>query len=217
MKSLINSWFIILDGQSIAIRLAKRISSTTDCLKRAIAKFNSQPRDKFEGQSYQLPQSLQWSDAVDLEGLTAVELGALPGSTIDRNLLNKGIRAYHMKKRAEEEVNMAVDDMKNAAQFYTTEHTRLRYHIDELRGVAKTRYTNGCLNILYHRLFQCECTLNLYAQRFSSYFSFTYPTCSVIESLYGNDFMYRFDTSLDISTTNVHDSSPDPESDFDDD
>ena len=69
---------------------------------------------------------------IDLEGLTAVELGALPGSTVDGNLLNRGIRAYHMKKRAEEEVAMAVDDMKNAAQFYATEHTQLHSHIDRL-------------------------------------------------------------------------------------
>ena len=119
-----------------------------------------------------------------------------------------------MKKRAEEEMAMAVDDMKNAAQFYATEHSQLHSHIDRLK-VARTRYANGYLNLLYHRLFQCECTLQLYAQRFSLYFSFSYPTCSVIASLCENDCIHSVDTPHDI--TDVHESSSDPESDLDDD
>ena len=43
---------VLIDGQSIAIRLAKQ---TTESLKRAVARFNNHPRDRFEGQVYQLP------------------------------------------------------------------------------------------------------------------------------------------------------------------
>lgn len=100
----------------------------------------------YEGQSYNLPLSLQWSDVIDLEGVTAVELGALPGSRLDGNLLNRAICACNMKKRSEEEVDMAITDMKNAAQLYTAEHTLLCLHIDRLK-LAPTSYASGCLNI----------------------------------------------------------------------
>ena len=54
----------VTDGQSIATRLAKQISSTIDCLKRAVARYNSHPADEFEGKLYQLPQTLNWKDVL---------------------------------------------------------------------------------------------------------------------------------------------------------
>ena len=174
----------VTDGQSIATRLAKQISSTIDCLKRAVARYNSHPADECEGKLYQLPQTLKWKDVIDSEGLLAVDLGALPGSTIEDCLLTRGIRAYHMKRRAEEETAIAVNDnMRCAAQIYSVEHSQIQSHIDRLK-VVRTQYINGCLNLLNHRLFLCDCTLKLYSQTFSPYFSFSYPTCSFISSLY---------------------------------
>ena len=110
--------FLPVDGQSIAIRLAKQISTTTENPKRAISRFNSHPTNEYEGAIYHLPRSLQWKKVTDTEGLVAVELSTLPDVTIDTDLVNKAIRAYHMKQRAEEIV-MVKEDMERAAEFYT--------------------------------------------------------------------------------------------------
>ena len=93
--------FVVLpaDGQSIAIRLAKQISSTTDNLKKAISRFNAHTRNEYEGRVYHLPQSLQWQDVIDSEGLITIELSTYPGVVKDTNLISKAIRAYNMKQK----------------------------------------------------------------------------------------------------------------------
>ena len=215
MHTKLDIYALCLDGQSIAIRLAKQISSCTDCLKRAIARFNGHTTDEFEGKIYQLPVCLSWKDVIDPEGLISVEFSALPGARGDSNLLNRAIRAYYMKKRAEEEMTMAIDDMKRAAQFYATEHSQLNSHIERLKAVKTlTRYTNGCLNLLSCRVFQCECTLQLYSQAFSTHISFLYPTCTLIPSMLNDSHIYSCNTDQhDI--TESHESSPDPDTDSD--
>ena len=202
------------DGQSIAIRLAKQIASTTDSLKRAISRFNAHPRDEYEGTVYHLPQSLQWQDVLDSEGLISVELSTYHAEARDTNLINKAIRANNMKQRAEEEIEMVKEDMKRAAKFYCTEHLLLHSQIDALQ-IVQTRYRNGCVNLLYHRLLQCECTLLQYSKNFEPYISFVYPPCSLISSMHiFNSSVHDRETAPE-STCDVYETSSDCESESD--
>ena len=83
--------YIVLpaDGQSIAIRLAKQISSTTDNSYLFIA----HTRDEQEGRVYHLPPSFLWQDVIT----NTIELSTYPGIVRDTSLINKVIRAYNMK------------------------------------------------------------------------------------------------------------------------
>ncbi len=74
-----NLYFIkyYIDGQSIASRLAKKITSATATLKRAISRYNNMRLDTLEGNAYSLPRRLQFDSVKNLEELSSLELLSL--------------------------------------------------------------------------------------------------------------------------------------------
>ena len=149
------------DGQSIAIRLAKRISSSTDSLKRALIKFNSMAPDMLEGTAYHLPEKHNWELVSNVERLISLEVNSIISqTTVPTELSAKIVRIYDMKRRAEEEVEMLQEEMSRVVDFYTSEHSLLEQHIDSLMSmVSLSHFQRGCLNLLHHRLLSCEVSL----------------------------------------------------------
>ena len=146
-----------------------------------MTKFNTHCKDPFEGTLYTLPQSLQWKDLSDCEG---IELSTQGGVTVDKDisLLNNAVRMLQMKKRAQEEIEMVKEDMKRSVNFSVAEHSLLQAHLKRIRGGAETKYIRGCINLLYHRLLQCEITLSLYSKTFQPHISYEYPTSLVMSA-----------------------------------
>lgn len=212
-------FLIFVDGQSIALRLAKQIASTTESIKRAISKFNNHSKDQFEGTLYNLPQSLQWCDIFDLEGMANLELSSHSTVSVDTALLNRAVRILHMNHRAQEEIRMVKEDMKRTAEFYAAEHSLLHSHLDRIRSGIQSVYNKGCLNLLSHRLVQCEFTLTHCAKAFVPHISFEFPLCSLIFSLFDSTSIHTDTISTeDISvSSNIvssdSESSTAPESD----
>ena len=163
------------------MRLAKKLSSTNDSLKRAISRFNTHTRDEFEGTLYKLPHSIHWQNLVDLE---EIELSTHPGVIPDVALLNSAVRTLQMRQRAEEEIRDVKEDMRRSADFYTAEYHLIHAHLSRIGSGSQSRYSKGCLNLLCHRLFKCEITLTLYSKMFHPYISYEYPACSLISSMH---------------------------------
>ena len=167
----------LTDGQTIALRLVKQISSTTDSSKRAVSRYNSYPKDQFEDTLYKLPQTLQWQTVLHLEQIVNVELSTNVGVPADMASLTKTVRVLRMKQRAQE-VEILKEDMRRCIHFHTAEHSLLRVHLNRIHGDVQTTYSKGCLNLLYHRLLQCEIALNHYSKVFQLHISCNLPTCS---------------------------------------
>ena len=55
------------------------------------------------------PQSLNWQNIVDLEGILSVDLSTRVGETADA-ALPKAVRALQMKQKAQEEIEIVKED-----------------------------------------------------------------------------------------------------------
>ena len=62
-----------------------------------MTKFNTHCKDSFKGTLYTLPQSLQWKDLSNCEG---IELSTQDGVRVDKDifLLNNAVRMLQMKR-----------------------------------------------------------------------------------------------------------------------
>ena len=134
-----------------------------------------------------------------MEEILSVDLSTRVGVTADTALLNKADRAFQMKQRAQEEIEIVKEDMKRSANFYTAEHSLLLAHLKRILSAPQTTYSKGCTNLLSHHLLQCEITLTLFSKMFQPYISYEYPMCSLISSIHN---------SSTLDTANVDDESP---------
>ena len=99
--------FPSVDGQSIATRLAKRITTAHESLKKALNKYNKISADTYEGCLYNLPEVLTWESVSNMEELTLVEINSMAGkSVVLMETFLKAIRMFNMAKRAEEEESL---------------------------------------------------------------------------------------------------------------
>lgn len=168
-----------IDGQSIATRLAKKISSATSTLKRAVSKYNSMPPDSMEGNMYHLPRELNWENISNFEQLTSLEVSTLVCNTtfipIDTQI--KVMRALNMKQRAIEEQKMIKNEMATVVYSYKHEHSLLKKYIqDSVQSQATlTQFQRGCLSLLYNRLLFCESFLINLSNAFSVYHDVVLP------------------------------------------
>ena len=161
-----------------------------------MAKFNTYSRDSFEGTLYTLPQSLQWKDLADCEG---IELSTQGGEAVDRDIsiLNNAVRMLQMKKRAQEEIEMVKEDMKRSVDFSVAEHSLLQTHLKRIHGDEQTKYTRGCLNLLCHRILQCEITLSVFSKSFPPHVSCDYPRSLLLSA--AQDFVESTSDSFEDS------------------
>ena len=98
----------------------------------------------------------------NVERLTSLEVSCIVGTTaVPIELATKLTRAHDMKERAVEELKMVREEMTRVVDFYTSEHSLLRQHIDRLNAIDSelSGFQSGCLNLLYHRLLSCEASL----------------------------------------------------------
>ena len=160
------------DGQAISTRLCKQITSTTSLLRRSINRFNGVVRDPFEGSSYLLPQTLSWESAADLDTLRTWEIVSrcphsfsLPAKTV-RQLIDD----LNLKNRAVEEIRLLKEEMLSVVDFYSEEHKSLQQQLVVCENQSdKSRYTQGCIILLKHRLLSCELMLKNAEMHFSSF------------------------------------------------
>lgn len=118
--------YAIADGQSIATRLAKKISSATSTLKRSVNRYNSMHRDTLEGSAYSLPSQLNLVVVSNLEELSFLEVTSLAGnSKIAIQVWIKVVRASNLKKRSIEEEQMVKSEMKVVEDTLKAEHSLL--------------------------------------------------------------------------------------------
>ena len=103
------------------------------------------------------------------------------------------------------------EDMKRVVEFYSARLSLLHSQIDALQGVP-TCYANGRVNLLYHCLLQCKCTLLQYSRNFEPYISFVHPSCSLISSF--NSCVHECNTSPE-NMCDVYETSSDSESESD--
>lgn len=186
-----------LDGQSIATRLAKKITSTTGTLNRAISRFNGMLPDSLEGIAYELPRDLKWESVANLEELSSLEVSSLASKsavTVPIELWVKVVRASNMTRRASEQEQMVKKEFASLESSMKAEHSILLQYITTImqRSSPISSYQNGCLNLLKRRLLLCEASLLSFAKSVTSYHTVSMPQ---LEILGADTHGYGFDGS----------------------
>ena len=130
---------LVLDGQSIATRLTKKICPSTTSLRCSISRFNGMPRDVFEGVVYVLPHTLQWETVCDMEELSMLEITSFANTSITKipiDVWSKVIRASNMVKRATEEEDIVMKELVNMNKRLIKEHSLVLINIEETKLCA---------------------------------------------------------------------------------
>ncbi|XP_064385781.1 uncharacterized protein LOC135334499 isoform X1 [Halichondria panicea] len=206
------------DGQSIAARLAKKISSSTSTLKRTVSRFNGMRHDQFEGVAYHLPANLNWDTVSNLEELSTLEVASAGNCTIPIHLWIKVVRACNMKERATEEVKMIMEEINTVANNLKYEHSVISRHIQDIAtSDSLSLFQKGCLNLLHRRLLLCESYLITFSRTVNQYHTVELPDTSLLGpdgSFFYNCQIHEHDypSVTDIICT---DSSSDDDSDVD--
>ncbi len=201
---------LFADGQSIATRLAKKISSATSTLKRSVNRYNSMHRDTLEGSAYSLPSQLNWVVVSNLEELSSLEVTSLAGnSKIAIQVWIKVVRASNLKKRSIEEEQMVKSEMKVVEDTLKAEHSLLVQNIHDLQ--EPSQYQVGCLNLLNKQLLLSEVSLMNFSETVKKYHSVLLPQFHVI----GPDGLFDISTINEDTSTNDFCSTTSEESDCD--
>ena len=130
-------------GQSIAIRLSRRINVVTKQLKSKLEMFNSK---------HPPAERITW------EGVT--QLDADQPHTIPRCSKYQAVRLFHKAARANEEEFRIISEMRNTIKHYLCKLEVISAAIRDIEqnGVATT-YQNGARSLLFTRKRQCELDL----------------------------------------------------------
>ena len=168
--------YFVTDGQSIAARLAKKISSSTSTLKRTVSRFNGMRHDQFEGVAYHLPANLNWETVSNLEELSTLEVASAGNCTIPIHLWIKVVRACNMKERATKEVKMIMEEINTVANNLKYEHSVISRHIQDIAtSDSLSLFQKGCLNLLHRRLLLCESYLITFSRTVNQYHTVELP------------------------------------------
>lgn len=188
---------IILDGQTIASRLAQKISATTNTLKRSVNRFNGLRHDVLEGTAYCLPNTLNWETLSNLEQVTSLEIASLAGTcSIPIEAYVKILRAANMKNRCTEEQQMINNEIRNTEGFLKKDHANLQEQIQLIKqsGSELSQFNSGCVNLLFQRLLLCEASLINFAQTIGLYHCVQLPDLILL----GSDG--KFSTSIEADS-----------------
>ena len=141
VHSLYCNYFVA--GQSIAIRLSRRINVVTKQLKSKLEMFNSK---------HPPAERMTW------EGVT--RLDADQPHTIPRCSKYQAVRLFYKAARANEEEFRIISEMRNTIKHYLCklEVISAAIHDIEQNGVATT-YQKGARSLLFTRKRQCELDL----------------------------------------------------------
>ena len=139
--------------------------------------------DVLEGTAYHLPDRLNWELVANVERVTSLEVDSIISSTaVPTELSAKIVRAFDMKRRVEEEVEILREEISRILDFYTREHSLLEQHIDDCINSTDSPscFKQGCLNLLYHRLLYCEVTLMHFSNSISYHHHVLLPKLKLI-------------------------------------
>ena len=110
-----------LDGQKIAIRLARRITVVNKMLKKSLAFYNSGIDES---------SHLQWSDAADLSSHLYRDC-LYSDSDVPAAAKYQAVQLYHQINRAKEEEARIRSEMKNCADHYISMYEALMKQVEE--------------------------------------------------------------------------------------
>ena len=129
-----------------------------------------------------LPNQLDWETVCNLETLSALELrSTVVNTSVPIELWVKVTGACNMKRRASEERTMVHEEIIRVVEFYTSEHTALLYHMNQLISTTElTLFQKGCLNLLKHHLLFCEALLLNLSKGVQSYHNVDLPTFHLV-------------------------------------
>ena len=177
------NYFLCIDGQSIATRIAKKITAATKTLKRAINRFNLMHPDTLEGTEYTLPNQVTWESVRDLENLSLLERTSyLPiNCTLPLDMWLKALRANDIAKRSVEEQHLLIKEMKMVETTLNEQHSILLEHIHQMNErQPMDRFQMGCMCLLYERLLLCEASLQSFCQDVREYHTVTLPDMKML-------------------------------------
>ncbi|XP_078684926.1 uncharacterized protein LOC144918245 [Branchiostoma floridae x Branchiostoma belcheri] len=108
------------DGQAIALKLSRQITSASNKLSKAIEAYNTIP---WSPQSAEFPSSLHFSEASDPTWSTYQMLGpSMSEPGLPYSLKRKAIDAINMKERAVEERQLIKEEMGRVWDHFIEEH-----------------------------------------------------------------------------------------------
>ena len=143
---------VVLDGQKIAIRLARRINVVTKSLKKCLNGYNT---------GIDSSCHLSWEEAVNLSSQIYVDC-LYSESTIPNSVKHQAVQFYQQSLRSEEEIVRINTEMLNCVHHYIGAHESLIQQIecykqsedDQLGKICLLRKASAkCLNHL--RSLQC--------------------------------------------------------------
>ncbi len=215
-----NLYFIkyYIDGQSIASRLAKKITSATTTLKRAISRYNNMRLDTLEGNAYSLPRRLQFDSVKNLEELSSLELLSLvskPASDVPITLWVRVVRETNLINRATEEENIISKEFVSVEKSMKEEHSTLQKHLSSMSSEShSTCFQKGCIHYLKRKLLRCEASLLSFSKTVSMYHTINLPHLQLVHSDYQScDYISQSDfmPNVLVSDSDNSDSDSDEE------
>ncbi len=221
----------LTDGQKIATRISKKISSTTSTLKRSLNRFNTMRPDSLEHTAYSLPSQLSWDSVKNLEELSSLEVTSTlaKSSTVPINLWLKAVRASNMKKRSIEEQQLVAEEMKTVEFTLCEEHSLIMKHILHIKQCEQynelSRFQVGCVHLLYERLLLCEASMQSFSQAVREYHCVKFPEmlildhysllCASIDDGHDSDYHFTDHEDVDVNSSDSSDYSSASDSDSD--
>lgn len=135
---------MLLDGQKIAIRLSRRITTVTKRLKTLLNKYNARCT---------VADQLSWEDAVNLTNCS----NQYTTSDIPDSIKNQAVRLVHQRERAAEEVSRLKSEMQNCIDYYKSEWNNLSKQRQTLiDSCTCDPYTMGSICLLTQHIRQCD-------------------------------------------------------------
>ncbi len=146
---------ITADGQKIAIRLSRRITTVTKQLKTYLSKHNAR---------CPVASQLSWEDVSKLSDQSGSH-SAYTESDVPNNLKYQAVRLRHQSARASEEITRLQSEMKNCVDHYTSKHEYLVRTLQRLQESSATdAYAMGSISLLMQHIKQSKgdlCRLQL--------------------------------------------------------
>ena len=155
--------FVIpLDGQYLASRLSKSISSQSSLLKRLLVQYNSLPSVASEGK-------VTWAEATNLLPVQWLGRGLECGVHVPKKVKFDAMKHHHMLLRCDEEIKMIGDEMRSCVSFYLKDWKELNISVKEMLVKPCTKFINGALSALQLERLRCEGTLTKLVTLFGPY------------------------------------------------
>ncbi len=151
--------FIDVDGQKIAIRLSRRITTVTKQLKKYLSNYNAR---------CPIVSQLSWEEATNLPSHSGSHC-LYTTSDVPNTVKFKAVRLSHQRARATEEITRLESEMRNCVDHFTSKYEYLTSKLRVLQESCGTyTYAMGSVSLLAQHIRQCEvqiCRLRCFVSR----------------------------------------------------